>query len=174
MPHMWEYVSYMETLKRHLGSHQNNTLNCPNCKYASPRKDALKRHSKKHRRTECRSLTANNYHQTITNDSQSSRIETKAYQADPANVDSYLYQQSLPKNKEIFLWIIHQLDTQSRRPSRPYNLLELIIIPQETDEKLSDPRELASISSEIDHLLNQEYEISASLSELDLILRQLE
>ena len=38
--------SYKETLKRHLGSHQNNTFNCRNCKYTSPRKDALKRHSK--------------------------------------------------------------------------------------------------------------------------------
>ena len=61
--------------------------------------------------------------------------------------------------------------TQPRRPSRPYNLPELIIIPQETDEKLTDPRlDSISISSEIDHILNQEYEIS----ELDLMLRQLE
>ena len=69
----------------------------------------------------------------------------------------------------------HELETQPRRPSRPYNLAELIIIPQETDEKLTDPRsESTSISSEKQHILNQEYEISASLSELDLMLRQLE
>ena len=83
--------SYMETLKRHLGSHQNNTYNCFNCKYTSPWKDAIKRHFKKHRRTECRSLTANNYHQIQTNKNQPSRTETKAYQADPSNVNSYVY-----------------------------------------------------------------------------------
>ena len=139
-----------------------------------PRKDALKRHSKKHMRTECRSLTANNYHQTQTKGSKSTtRIETKAYQADPDNVNSYLYQQSLPKNKEIFPWILHELDTQPRN-SRPYYIYEHIIIPQETNEIVPDPRESASISNKIDHILNQEYEISASLSELDLMLRQLE
>ena len=84
-----------------------------------------------------------------------------------------MYQQSLPKNKEIFPWILHELDIQPRN-SRPYYLLEPIIIPQETSEKLSDPRELASISSEIDHILNHEYEISPSLSEFDLMLGQIE
>ena len=93
--------SYIEMLNRHLGNHQSNTLNCPNCKYTSPRKDALKRHAKKHIRTDCRSLTANNYHQTQTKGSKS-RIETKAYQADSDSVNSYIYQQSLPKNKEVF------------------------------------------------------------------------
>ena len=80
--------SYIETLRRFLGSHENNTFNYPNCKYSLPRKDALKRHSKKHNSTKCRSFTANIFNQTQTNGSTSpripSRIETKAYQADPA------------------------------------------------------------------------------------------
>ena len=92
---------------------------------------------------------------------------------DLANVNSYIYQESLPKNKEIFLWIFHELDIQPRN-SRPYCLLEPIIIPHKTNKILPDPRESASISSEIDHKLNQEYEISASLSELDMMLRKLE
>ena len=169
--------SYIETLNRHLGSLQNNIFNCPNCKYTSPRKYVLKRHAKKHTRTECRLLTANNYHQTQTKGSKS-RTETKAYQADPDNVNSYIYQQSLPKNKEIIPWILHELDTQPRN-SRPHYILEPIIIPQETNETLPDPREWnqpiksACISSEIDHILNQQYEISTSLSEFDMMLRQL-
>ena len=168
--------SYIETLNRHLGSHQNNTFNCPNCKYTSPRRDALKRHAKKHIRMECRSLTAKNYHQTQTKGSKS-KIDAKAYQAGIDNVNSYIYQHSLPKNKEIFLWILHELDTQPRN-SRPYYISEPMIMPQETNETLPDPRnqpiESASISSEMNHILNQEYEISASPSELDLMLRQLE
>ena len=72
---------------------------------------------------------------------------------------------------QIFPWILHELDTQPRN-STPYYISEPIIIPQETNETLLDPRESVSISSQIDHIENQEYEISASLSELDLILRQ--
>ena len=70
-----------------------------------------------------------------------------------------------------FPWILHEQDIQPRN-SRPYYLSEPVIIPQETNELLQDPRESASSSSEIDHILNQEYEISASPSELDM-LRQL-
>ena len=106
------------------------------------------------------------------------RLETKAYQADPTNMNSYIYQQSLPKNKEIFPWILHELDIQPMN-SRPYYQLEPINIPPETNELLQEPRQIQdpielSLSTEIDHLLNQEYMISASLSELDMILRNLE
>ena len=97
-------------------------------------------------------------------------------------MNSYIYQQSLPKNKEIFPWILHELDTQPKN-SRPYCQPEPIIIPLEANELLQDPRphlketpqdpEL-SLSEEIDHLLSQEYAISASLSELDMMLRNLE
>ena len=58
----------------------------------------LKRHSIKHNRTECRYLTANNYHQVkqnIQNQPRSSRIETKAYQADPSNMNSYVLEVNL-------------------------------------------------------------------------------
>ena len=101
-------------------------------------------------------------------------------------MNSYIYQQSLLKNKEIFPWILHELDTQPKN-SRPYPQLEPIIIPWESNESLQDPRPhpevsetiwsqdpAPSISQEIDHLLNQEYAISASLSELDMMLRNLE
>ena len=74
------------------------------------------------------------------------------------------------------MWILHELDILPKRPSRPYNLQKLIIIPQEVEEKLTDPRfiESMSISSEIDHINNQEHEISTSLSDLNQMLRQLE
>ena len=110
-------------------------------------------------------------------------------------MNSYIYQQSLPKNTEIFPWILHELDTQPKN-SRPHYQLEPIIIPLEASESLQDPRphpretwqdpleanELKetwqdpelSLSEEIDHLLSQEYAISASLSELDMMLRNLE
>ena len=114
-------------------------------------------------------------------------LETRAYQADPKNINSYIYQQSLLKNKEIFPWILHELDTQTRH-SRPYYQLEPITIPLEATELLQDPRPQSSLSEaeplqdlrpsslsdEIDFLLNQEYSISASLNELDQMLRSIE
>ena len=176
--------NYMENLKRHLVSHRNK-YDCPDCKYSSPRKDTLKRHFKTHNRQ-----ILSNLNQRPEASNEKTRLETKAYQADPTNMNSYIYQQSLPKNKEIFPWILHELDTQARN-SRPYYQLDPIIIPLETNELLQDPRphqnpinippketqvqdpEL-SLSDEIDYLLSQEYVISASLSELDMMLRNLE
>ena len=175
--------NYMENLKRHLVSHGNKHA-CPDCKYSSTRKDALKRHSKTHNKQ-----FLSNLNQRPDESNEKTRLETKAYQADPTNMNSYIYQQSLPKNK-IFLWILHELDTQPRN-SRPYYQLDPIIIPLETDELLQDPRphqdpidiprketqvqdQELSLSDEIDHLLSQEYAISASLSELDVMLRNLE
>ena len=103
--------SYTETLRRHLGSHENSNFYCSNRDYSSPRKDSLKRHLKKHNKTTCRQLMST---AKQLRNSKLSRIETKAYQADPANVNSYMYQQTLPKDKEIFPWILHKLDIQPR------------------------------------------------------------
>ena len=130
-----------------------NSYNCPECKYSSLRKDTLKRHSKTHKRQVLSNLD-------LPENPEKTRLETKSYQADPTNMNSYIYQQSLPKNKEIFPWILHELDTQPKN-LRPYYQLEPIIIPLEANELLHDPRphpketrqdpEL-SLSEEIDHL----------------------
>ena len=159
----------MESLKRHLKNH--NSYNCPECKYNLLRKDTLKRHSKTHKRQPFSRFEAQIPERTTW-------IETRAYQADPRNMNSYIYQQSLLKNKEIFPWILHKLDTQTKT-SRPYHQLEPVIIQLESTEPLHDPRPhpeatQTSLSEEIDHLLNQEYAISTSLSELDIMLRNLE
>ena len=123
--------NYMENLNRHLKNH-TNSYNCPECKYSFPRKNTLKRHSKTHRRQVLSNLD-------LLETPEKTRIETKSYQADPTNMNSYIYQQSLPKNKEIFLWILPELDTQPKT-SRPYYQLEPIIIPLEANESLQDPR----------------------------------
>ena len=134
-------------------------------------KDTLNRHTKTHKRQLLSRFEAKIPERTTW-------IETRAYQADPRNINSYIYQQSLPKNKEISPWILHKLDTQTKT-SRPYHQPEPIIIPLESMEPLQDPRPhleatQTSLSEEIDHLLNQEYAISASPSELDIMLRNLE
>ena len=86
--------NYMKNLNRHLINHRNK-YNCPDCKYSCLRKDTLKRHSKTHNRQ----LLSN---PNLPDTPEKTRFETKSYQADPTNMNSYIYQQSLPKNKEIF------------------------------------------------------------------------
>ena len=68
-------------------------------------------------------------------------------QADPMDINSYIYQQSLPKNKEIFLWILRKPDTKTKT-SRPYYQLEPTIIPLESAEPLQDPREVTTSLSD--------------------------
>ena len=76
-------------------------------------------------------------------------LETKPYQVDPSQVNSYLYQQTLPKNKAVIPWILHELSTPPRR-SRPNHIKEPIITPQEAETHLPDPRsqDTSDISSE--------------------------
>ena len=155
----------MDSLKRHLKSH-NNKYHCLECNYNSLRKDTLKTHTKTHQRQ------LSNY-EAIPKRPKTSNLETRVYQTDPKNTNSYIYQESLPKNKEIFPWILHELDTQTRH-SRPYYQPEPISIPLEATEPLQDPRPQPSLSDEIDFLLNEEYSISASLNELDQMLRNME
>ena len=173
----------MESLKRHLKSHNNNKYHSLECSYNSPRKDTLKMHTKTHQGQ------LSNY-EAIPKRAKTTNLETRAYQADPKILTvistSNHYQK---KNKEIFPWILHELDTQTRH-SRPYYQLEPITIPleateplqdlrpqsslSEATEPLQDPRPHSSLSDEIDFLLNQEYSISASLTELDQMLRSIE
>ena len=133
--HIWgKMFNYMDNLKRHLVSHSNK-FDCPDCRYSSPRKDVSKTHSKTHNRQFLSNLNQMRPEKT----NEKTRLETKAYQADPSNMNSYICQQSLPKNKEIFLWILHELDIQPRN-SRPYYQLDPINIPLETNELLQGPR----------------------------------
>ena len=58
----------MDTLKRHLKCHE--TYNCPTCKYPSLRRDAVKRHSLKHKRDQCRSSVTVTYSYQVDPDLQ--------------------------------------------------------------------------------------------------------
>ena len=88
----------MDTLKRHLDSHTDETYKCPMCTYNSPRKDAIRRHSSRQKTDGEPSRPT-----------MATRLETKSYQANPTSVNSYLYQQTMLKNKEAFPWILKNL-----------------------------------------------------------------
>ena len=164
----------MDTLKIHLNCHTDETYKCPMCKYTSPRMDVIRRDSSRHK------IDKKPPRLTMA-------LETKPYQANQSSVNSYLYQQTMPQNKQTFPWILHEHDTLPPRIVRPCHINEPIIIPHEAVKQLPDPRlqweniettetmeETTSISSEIDQTLNQKCEISTCLSELNYMLRQLE
>ena len=71
-------------------------------------------------------------------------IETRPYEADPSTNNSYIYQQTMPKNKEMFPWILHALDT-APMPPRVYKPQYLLVkdpmnISFNSTEELKDPR----------------------------------
>ena len=104
----------MDTLKRHLYCHTDQTCKCPRYKYTSLRMDAIRRHSSRHTYKELPRPTM--------------ALETKSYQANWSSANSYLYQWTMPKKTETFPWILHELDTIPQRISRPYHMNEPIIM----------------------------------------------
>ena len=94
-------------------------------------------------------------------------IKTRPYQADPSTSNSYIYQQTMPKNKEMFPWILQALDTAPMPPRvyKPRYLLEKdpINIPFNSTEELKDPR-LDYYTPRTSPSLTKDY---SELSELD-------
>ena len=78
----------MDRFKRHLNCYTDETYKCPMCKYTSPRMDAIRRHSSRH-------TEKGQPRPTMT-------LEPKPYQVNPSSVNSYLYQETMPKNKRGF------------------------------------------------------------------------
>ena len=138
------------------------------------RRDVVRRHSSRHRQLSRHKTDKDQCRPTMA-------LETKPYQVNPSPVNSYLYQQTMLKNREAFSWILHEFYTLPKN-SRPYHIKMPIIIPHEIEKQLPDPRpqpennieETTSMSSEIYHILNQKFDISTLLSKLDYMLRQLE
>ena len=99
----------------------------------------------------------------------------RPYQADPRTRESYIYQQTMPKNKEMFPWILHSLDVPLMPPRvyKPHYLLvkEPINIPYDSIEQLEDTR-LNYYSSRSSNSISH---YNDSISELDAMLcRELE
>ena len=122
-----------DTFKRHWKLHVADTTNqCP-CGYKSPRLDAFRRH-----------LSTKVHHTKVSTYRETPRLkvmyklETRPYQVNPNSVSGYLYQQTIPKNKEPFPWILQVLDAPTRI-SRPYYTEDPIIIPLKPTEPLPDP-----------------------------------
>ena len=116
---------------------------CSICGCSTARLDLIRRHLKSnHHSKRVRDVTK--YIMDFLNSPmERSAIETRWYQADPSMRESYIYQQTMPKDMEIFSWILHSLDVSLMPPKvyKPHYLLvkEPINIPHYSIEQLEDP-----------------------------------
>ena len=126
---MWKNSGLSGHTKRYLNSHTEETYKFPMCTYHSPRMDAIRRHLLRHK-TDREPPTS----------TMARRLETKPYHMNPTLVNSYLYQQTVPKNIEAFTWILQEFDALPPKSSRPYYINEPIIILLKAVKQLPDPR----------------------------------
>ena len=117
---------------------------CSICSYSTARLDSIRRLLKSnHHFKRVRDVTK--YIMDFLNSHRErSPIETRPYQADPSMRESYIYQQTMPKNKEMFPWILHFLDVplMPAEVHKPHYLLvkEPFNIPYDSIEQLIGPR----------------------------------
>ena len=167
-----QILGSQDTFRRHLKTiHYSKTSEhkCSICGFKTSRLDSIKRHLKtNHHSKKARDITT--YILDFLNPPKVKAFETCSYKADPSTSESYIYQQSMPKNKEMFPWVLHALDTSptTSRVHKPRYLLtkDPIDIPLEKKQgKLIDPR------IEDYPLTSPSWVDSSELSELDKMLR---
>ena len=115
--YMCEYCGLIlvswDTFRRHLKTiHYSKTSEhkCSICGFKTSRLDSIKRHLKtNHHLKKARDITT--YILDFLDPPKVKALETSSYKADPSTTESYIYQQSMPKNKEMFPWVLHALDT---------------------------------------------------------------
>ena len=170
------FLSSFDTFRRHLKTiHYSKTTEhrCSICGYATNRLDAIRRHLKSnHHSQKAKDVTTFILDLLeVPTQAKKAALETSNYKADPSHMNSYLYQQTMPKNKEMFPWVLHSLEAPQPPPRiyKPLYLLtkDTITIPLETNEDLKDPRlehypstspSWASDLTELDHLLRTQLE----------------
>ena len=165
-----QILSNLDTFRRHLKViHYSKTRahSCSICGLKTKRYDSIRRHLRTNKHRE-KARVINNYILDFLDPPKVKAIEKSSYKADPSTTNSYLYQQTMPKDKEMFPWVLQALETapDPERIYKPQYLLnkDTIPIPLEPKETLKDPRiERESTSpSWVD---------SSELSELDQMLR---
>ena len=136
-----------DTFRRHLMTAHHDKIKghqCSICSYSTARLDSSRRHLKSnHHYKRARDVTKY-IMDFLYSHMERSPIETRPYQADPSTRESYIYQQTMPKNEDMFPWILHSLDIPLMPPKvhKPHYLLvkEPINIPYDSIEQLEDPR----------------------------------
>ena len=141
------YLGSKDSFRRHLKTiHYSKTRDhsCSLCGFSTVRLNSIRRHLKSSQHSK-RARDVTKYILDFLNSSrEKSPIETRPCQADPSTGNSYIYQQTMPKNKEKFPWVLHTLDT-ALMPSRVHKWWYLLVkdpinIPFDSTQKLEDHR----------------------------------
>ena len=165
-----QILSNLDTFRRHLKViHYSKTRvhSCSICGLKTKRYDSIRRHLRTNKHCEKARLITN-YILDYLDPPKAKAVEKSSYKADPSSTNSYIYQQTMPKDKEMFPWVLQALETapDPERIYKPQYLLtkDTLPIPLEPTETLKDPRiERESTSpSWVD---------SSELSELEQMLR---
>ena len=114
-----QLLGSLETIRRHLKTiHYSKTREhkCSMCGFSTMRLDSIRRHLKSnHQSKRARDITT--YILDFLDPPKArSSIGTSYYKADLSTSNSYIYQQTMPKNKEMFPWILQALDTALMPP----------------------------------------------------------
>ena len=142
-----QLLGNLDTFGRHLKKihySKRREHNCSICGFKTRRFDSIRRHLKSnHHSKKARDITT--YILDFLDSPKARALETSNYKADPSTSNSYIYQQSMPKNKEMFHWILQALDTAPMPPEKIYKPCYLLTkdplnTPLESTEEIKDPR----------------------------------
>ena len=142
-----QLLGSLNTFRRHLKTiHYSKTREhrCSICGFSTRRLDSIRRHLKSnHHSKRARDITT--YILDFLDPPKvRASIETSYYKADLSTSNSYIYQQTMLKNKEMFPWILQASDTAPMplRVHKPRYLLvkDPMNIPLNSTEELKDPR----------------------------------
>ena len=167
-----QFLSSRDSFRRHLKTiHYSKTSEhkCSICGFKTNRLDSIRRHLRTNNHSK-KAKDITTYILDFLDPPEAKALETSSYKADPSTTESYIYQQSMPKNKEMFPWVLQALDTTTTTTPRVYKPLCLLTkdpraIPLEKQGQPIDPRieDYPSTSpSWVD---------SSELSDLDRMLR---
>ena len=113
-----QLLGSLDTFRRHLKTiHCSKTREhkCSICGFSTRRLDSIRRHLKSnHHSKRARDITT--YILDFLDPPKVNALETSYHKADPSTSNSYIYQQTMPKNKERFPWILQALDTAPMPP----------------------------------------------------------
>ena len=168
-----QILSSRDSFKRHLKTiHYSKTSEhkCSICGFRTNRLDSIRRHLRTNNHSKkARDITTYILDFLDPPEAKAQALETSSYKADPRSTESYIYQQSMPKNKEMFPWILQALDTTTTT-SRVYKPLCLLTkdpreIPLDKQGETLDPR-IEDYQS-----TSPSWVDSSELSDLDRMLR---
>ena len=123
-----QLLGSLDTFRRHLKTihySKRRELKCSICGFSTMRLDSIRRHMKSNHHSE-RARDITTYIMDFLDPPKArAPTETRHYQADPSTSNSYIYQQTMPKNKEMFPSILQALDTALMPPRihKPHYLL---------------------------------------------------